>query len=462
MSQGPVIQVSFKRKLRKFENLGQCLEREVSTGKFYARVKIHRGSEPKQFAPKETRISVPGTTITAARKNLNHWLDQFDQFEIGRASENPFARVQGKVSVEDLAKGYIEGGCPKHNGQPRTGNQLKYELARIARLLPYYGRIEWDKTADHYTAYFRFRKAQIKRAGCDGERSVDMEHETLAAILQWAKREKLRTGVTGNPVEDRPSFRSSEKVRHARDCMPQSGEELHRLVSVLFQDPKSQAFGWLALAQAKIGHRVETMTLLRRDAREPHQPGFIDRDGRGVPQILYLVERHAHKSAKGHFIIDDDFREFLEAWEAWIEERYPNSPWFFPSPQNAGENHVFAHGLSKALQRARQVLEVKEHRTSHGLRAFAANVLRSIRDKEGYQKLSDPEIADRLGHEGGTKMLREVYGDPLPYPIFWMPGDRAKVAWKIFTTPIPRYEPERPLFQMELPFPAQQLELRFN
>lgn len=89
-----IIQVApakFTARTRAYENLGHCLERETTTGKFYARIKLHRGAEPKQFPVTRTRIAIPGTTENAARKNLVRLLDQFDQFSLGRG-ENPFTR----------------------------------------------------------------------------------------------------------------------------------------------------------------------------------------------------------------------------------------------------------------------------------------------------------------------------------------------------------------------------------
>lgn len=421
-STAPIIEVQFKGR-RKFESLGQCLEREILSGRFYARIRIHRGAEARQFPKAVTRISLPGTTENAARKNLTRLLDQFDQFELGRG-ENPFAKRAEKLTFAELVTPYLTAGCPTRSGQARQGKQLDEEKRRVSYLLEHFGTKPWNAiTVEDWHRYRRARADSRQRKNCTGDRAIDLERKAFDAVFRLAILHRTSTGVSENPI---PSvrFHHSDQVRHARDVMPASGDELHQIAAFLFQDPGSQALAWLLLFQAKIGHRIGTMVELRTDAA-PGEPGFVEHTGQN-PKILYLVRRRSHKGTHGHRRIDAELRLLLQAHAVWLRERYPSSPWFFPSPIDPAK-HVDPGSLTGAEERACRVLQIPK-RTSHGNRAFSINCLRSERTAAGFQKIPDAEIAILHGQKSAKEII-EVYGDTPATPLTWSPADRANYAW---------------------------------
>lgn len=423
----PVIQVHFKGR-RHFENLGQCLEREAESGKFYARIKLHRGNEPKQFPLRRTRIAIPGTTENAARKNLTRLLDQFDQFQLGRA-DNPFATVSGKLSVQELAEIYLRAGCPKRDGKPREGKQLSEEQRRVGYLTQYFGSKPHNAvTIEDWRRYKRSREETRERKNCSGDRAIDLEKKTWDAIFRVAQLHRSTTGVAGNPLPP-IRFHHADQVRHARDVMPASGDELHAIAEHLFlSSAESQTLAWLMLYQAKIGHRIGTMLELRRDAAAG-EPGYLERNEKGIPKIIYLVRRRTHKGTHGHRRVDSELRDLVEAHFAWLNEKFPTSPWYFPSSIDP-TRHVDESSLTGAEERACKALGIPK-RTSHGNRAFSINCLRSDRTADGFQKIPDAEIAVLHGQKSAKEII-EVYGDAPPARLTWKPKDRP-LAWELLT-----------------------------
>lgn len=380
---------------------------------------------------RQTTRKLKSTTLRHAQLEVGKHRSDQALAKIGRAAD-PYSRAS-VATVDELADFYVESGCPKRNEQQRNGKQLEEEKRRVDNLKRHLGPKMWTKiTLEDLREFHRLRIAEVAHdRGQAGHRAVELEEHCLSAVLRWAARNHRRTGVTHNPIgHDRPRHQTSDQVRHCRDTMPANADELHALAAALFDEPKSEALGWLLVFEAMIGQRIGELLRLRVDAHNDKEPGHIG--GRH----LWLYRSQTHKGTFPYADIHAALRDCLDAHQAWHQARYPKSPWYFPSHVDKGAQPVDSGSLSHALRRICPLLG-QPLRTSHGFRSYFVNVLRS-------QGKPDAEIALRIGHKSGGKLIVEVYGEILPYKLTWLP-ESGDPAWSIW---IPGREP-RPE-QMEL------------
>ncbi|MEW6304848.1 MAG: hypothetical protein AB1705_15340 [Verrucomicrobiota bacterium] len=331
---------------------------------------------------------------------------------------NPLVRTK---SLAELCDFYLKLGCPKRSGARRAGVQLKKEETRVAWLKKWPGarhsasRVTPETCVDYHT----WRKNHIDRGTGPGagDRVIDLELVTLSNIFRCAVQHARQTGIVTNPIRDeRRKFRLQEDVAHCRDFQPQSGDELHALARYLFQSPKSEVLGWLCLFQSMIGQRVSEMLRLRIDAKTREHAGFVEN------RKLWLYRSKTHKGTFPYADIHSALDACMQAHRRWLADRYPKARWFFPSPDDPTQP-VGAEALSHALARVAGAVG-QGHRTSHGLRSFFVNVLRSMGK-------SDAEIALRIGQKSGGQLIVTVYGEILPIKLGWLPKEKgAEPAWQ--------------------------------
>lgn len=407
----PVIQINFKK--RSYKSLGGGLYYRESDATYWERPMIEG---------RRTIRKLKARTAKAARLRLGNMRDRQAKAEIGHALD-PYKQNRTET-LRDLADFYLAAECPKRDLTARAGVQLTEEKHRVEKLVEYFGRQPWTALSlEDCRLYHHFRLKNIKRKD-SGHRTVDLELQCLSSIFRWAQRNQKRTGVTSNPfLHERPRFQSAHQVRHCRDLMPASGDELHLIALTLFQCEQSQVLGWQALLEAFIGQRTHEILKLRWDAKNEKEPGYI-RDNH-----LFLFRSKTSKGTFPYIEIHPALGQALTALKRWHDLEYRNSPWFFPSPTQRGTNHVDTKSLTKALKRVCRILKLP-HRTSHGLRSFFVNVLRSDRDKENRPRLTDAEIALRIGQKTG-KLIVDTYGEILPYKLSWLP-EKHPPAWIAF------------------------------
>jgi integrase len=422
-----ITQVDFQQAPRKFESLGAGLYREQRSAAFYERPYVDG---------KQTWRKLDATTERQARIELGKKRAEQAQAKHGLATD-PYRRNDA-LTIKDLAEFYLAGNCPKRNEQPRTGKQLKEEKGHVRHIIAALGRRPWTAISlEECRSYHAARTKQIRRGR--GDRTVDIELRCLSSIFRWAMRNAKRTGVTANPIaHERMRFCQEESVRHCRDVMPESADELHAIARYLFTSPHSEVLGWQALGEAMIGQRSAELLKLRWDAKTEFEPGYI-RDN-----CLFLYRSRTSKGTYPYCQLFPELADYLRALRAWRDKRYPNSPWFFPSHIGQGREAVSPTALTHALRRITPAMGLP-HRTSHGLRAFWVSVIRSFRRPDGTPVYSDAEIALRAGHRSGGKLIVQVYGEILPYALSWLPkeGPPAWSAW------LPKAPPAEGANQME-------------
>ncbi|MDB6131054.1 MAG: intC [Verrucomicrobiales bacterium] len=407
------IQVDFSKPLRKsYKAIGEGVYVDPRTGNFYWRPYMdgrQSFSKLQATAPRFAKIEAGKlrAELALSKRGL---------------AENPFAV---RKTVSDLCQYYLDAGCPKKSRHAkREGKGLAEEIKHVEKLMEWPGskRLAHDITLEHCDKYHAWRLPSITGRdpkdpnGRTGDRQVDKELVTLSNIYRFAMRNSSMTGIKVNPIAiERTPYRDKSKVKHCRDFSPANGNELHSLARALFAHHKSEVLGWQLLLEAMVGQRTHEILTMRWDAPGEMHPGFIK------GKHLFLFRSKTSKGTYPYIEIHSALKQCLEAFKNWRVLRYPTrpSPWFFPSPDDP-KKPVDNGSITHALKRITVAMGLP-HRTSHGLRAYFVNVLRS-------QGKSDPDIALRIGQKSGGRLISEVYGEILPYKINWMPED-GEPAW---------------------------------
>lgn len=333
-----------------------------------------------------------------------------------------FARTEVTVSalsVSQVLEFYRKAGCPLRSGAPRLGKQLKEEHRRLENLKRWMGEKKPESlTASDWSEYAKRRQSEFKNGG--GERTLDLEWVTLSTAFRYAAKHPKETGIfNGIPIPRPERHRRASEVIHCREFQPAGAEELHTIAEYFLLSSRSEVFGWFVLLASMVGQRMAEMLKLRIDARKG-EPGFDD------GEHLWLYRSKTHKGTAATVEIGPELRQTLNAHQAWIKDKQPKAKWFFPSPRNPGQP-IRGESITHALPRACAKLGIPP-RTAHGLRAYFVNVLRS-------RGLPDSEIALRIGHKSGGRLIVETYGERLPGRLEWIP--ETAPAWQ-------RFDPTRP------------------
>ena len=358
--------------------------------------------------------------------DLKRILDTKQTFAEHGAAKDPYAEPPPTVAV--LIAAYKAAGCPRKKGRVRTGKALDQVNYQLAKLEAFWGnRMPNQIKPVHCDEYFDHRREDM-REGFHGGRCVDMEIGVLSAVLSWAvKKNKL----DANPLAgERDKFRGQDgaEVKHCRDRMPKSAEDLHKLARALFSNPKSEALGWQLLLEAYTGCR--TIEVLRLQwTKVERQAGHIS--------SRHLWLDRAKKGVKPWAEIHPDLEALLQALGAWrIWRKLQYNPFFVPSlrkPYAQNPAAVEEQSLAHALKRISVAL-LGYQVTSHGLRAFYVTVRRSQHVPGG-----DLQIAAEIGDKTGATMVENTYGampdnyyDENAPSMKWAPE---QPAWMVLAMP---------------------------
>jgi hypothetical protein len=313
------------------------------------------------------------------------------------------------VTAGEVIRCYEQDGYPDRHKEKRAGRTLEKETKNCETLLKFWEHIPVDDVRlAAFDRYHEWRKKNILK-GYSGNRTVDMELTTLGNAFLWACRKEL---VRSNPMSVyRPRYCSDKSIKHCREFMPNDADELHRIAELMFASLRSDALGWQLLIEAATGLRTIEALQLRTDAK-PYTAGWITADGKSM-----YVHRVKNQEAVNPFVlIHAGLAAILKAHRQWKAERFPDSPWFFPSYKDT-KSCLSICALGQSLRQKRETLGRKI--TSHGLRAFYVTNRRS-------HGIPDVQIAWEIGHTSGGQTLAAVYGGAPPH---WLAGDGPKMAW---------------------------------
>jgi len=206
---GAIIQVGTAH----FERVETGLYRNIVSNTYFYRPKV-RGRR---------------TWRSLKTKNLKHAREELHRLHVGAVSLE-IEKSKNVVTVGEIIRRYQKDGYPDRQKQPRQGRTLELETANCVLLLRH-----WDKLAVtelslvEFDSYHAWRKKNVKNGR--GDRTVDMELNTLSNAVLWAMRCDL---MRQNPLNfRRPRYCSAKTVQHCREFMPHDTEALHEIAALL-------------------------------------------------------------------------------------------------------------------------------------------------------------------------------------------------------------------------------------
>ena len=428
MNPGEILQVNFQKlapppvavpgKKRGFIHQGGGDYVDLRNGHHYENPRING---------RYTWRKLSAITHAAALKEIRKKRSEYESFKLGLSKQNPYAPKTEVQTVGDLLDQFADAGFPKRRSRssPRNDREIAELKRHIANLKTFFARLDpANRSAEDLHAYHAHRLRQIakKSPTRKGHRAVDKEVVTLSLAYEFAIDNCRSTGVTANPFARKIHFCDAKSVKHCRDFQPANADELHRLAAALFESMRSEPLGWQLLFEAMIGQRSHEILRLRMDAKTTDDPGFVEKN------CLYLFRSNTSKGTYPYAAIHPALRACLEAHRHWHDRRFPRSPWYFPSP-DAPRNPLGPSALTHALARVTSEMGLPK-RTSHGLRSYFVNVLRTDRRPDGTHKYTDAEIALRIGQRTQGKLILDVYGEIPPHQLTWLPeSDPAWQRW---------------------------------
>jgi len=390
--------------LKAFTSAGGGLYRHNPTSSWYERPWVdgkRTWRKLQALTPKQAREEIALKRADQARSRLG-------------LAINPYAGGQTIAAILDA---YERAGFPDKHRQGRSEKARAEEQRRTGSLRRIIGEEPIASlSAPVCDRYADFRRAELKAIGRDGSRAVDLEIQALSNALNYAQR----TGMAiANPIRHgRPRYHRASRARHARDCSPASGNELHLLARTLAEDPRGEVLAWQLLFSALTGCRTSEILRLRTDAA-PRKPGFIEGD--------WLWIERSKNGVNPFVVIHPDLRACIEGhrkWLAALPEKW-RGPWWFPSRRVPGQP-TETTSLSHALYRVAPALGLGD-RTAHGLRAYFVTVRRS-------QGISDGQIAAEIGDKTSS-LIATTYGQVPPGwrggpELCWIPTDGNPAFWE--------------------------------
>ena len=326
---------------------------------------------------------------------------------------NPYAMGR---TLSDVLDCYARAGFLNKHRQGRPEKARLTEERNVANLQRLLGMVAVERFAiPDCDRYADIRRRECADRGREGSRTVDMELQTLSNALGAAVRAGL---ILSNPLSNaRPRYRSAASARKSRDLAPESGTELHRLAFALAEDERGwgEVLAWQLIFAALSGCRTSEILRLRRNAPS-RKPGNIEGD--------WLWIERSKKGVNPFVLLHQDLRDAIAGHQDWLQRRFPQSPWWFPSPRVPGEP-VDDTSLAHALARIAKGLGL-DHRTPHGLRAYFVTVRRS-------QGISDGQIAAEIG-DRSVALIASTYGQVPPAwrggpGLSWRPAPGEKTFW---------------------------------
>jgi integrase len=325
-------------------------------------------------------------------------------------SNTDYAAPAGNFA--SLAELYVKSGCPDKKLKPRPEPFTTAEKARVTRLASFFGNLPAaDLRLDDCLRYHKWRIRSIRYG--TGGRTVDKDLNTLSNVLNYATARRL---IPLNYIRaGRPKFQ--EHVRHSREVAPVSADVIHRLADEMFGTVRTEVLAWQLLFAMFTGCRTSELLRLRLDARDAHAAGFIQwksqtpDPGPQTPDGRLSLQR-SKKGVNPFAIIGPEFAQMIDCFRRWHAARFPDVPWFFPSPvgkltkEGAFATSVLAAvdlgALGHALTRFTAALDLP-HITPHGLRSFYVTKRRS-------DGAPDAVIAGEIGDKT-VSLMQSTYGD---------------------------------------------------
>jgi hypothetical protein len=240
------------------------------------------------------------------------------------AGRNPYADQQPKpeaeekaeITIGDVIRKYQSDDYPNKYRQDRTEKNRNDEERHCETLLKHWDQIPVSKAGPAECDRYHDWRLKNHKLG-KGSRATDRELNTLNNACRWGARTEL---ITVNPVVDRPKYQPSTEVRHCREFMPRSADELHEAAALFFKHPNSVVLGFQMIEEAYTGLRT----------CEVLQWGN-DHYGTITGEFVRVWRCKGQDGNNPYVKFHSGLKAVLEAHMAWKAVNYPNEETFFPS-----------------------------------------------------------------------------------------------------------------------------------
>jgi hypothetical protein len=317
---------------------------------------------------------------------------------------------KAEMTVGRVLQAYVDANCPDAQLAKRLPRTESEEKRRCKILTRYFERERVrNLNSESCNDYAKWR---LMMMGGKGRRTIDHELSTLSNALDFSHIPRAQ-------IRDRRKLYSPARARHCRDCAPETGDELHEIVRLLFAgNQRGHVLGWQALFEAFTGCRTNEVLLWRMDRHARGEPGFVESN-------KWLHLQRSKRGVNPWIVIDGrpELMALIEAHKQWHRTILEKTPWYFPSPENPAKP-IRKWALTARLGDLHKSGHLKKKITSHGLRAFYVLVRRS-------QGISDGQIAAEIG-DRTISLIETTYGS---LPENWRGGNqvsfmpKGKPAW---------------------------------
>lgn len=382
------------------KSLGKKLYRK--NGNYNGRVKLPSGGWT--FRALKNRDGSEITSETAARDRL---IILQAEINSGEVRESETQRGSETQRVDPILAGYASAGFPtKRYQRVRESVDLRTSFDHLQR---FFGNLIPENIGlpecDDYVVYRKRVAAENGRG--TGDRVAEIDLQNMSSAFNWAVRKRK---LKQNPIKERERYQDPATVVHCTAHMPMTAEGLHDIAAELSPVLRHQC-----LLEAFTGGRTGEILKLKADP-EINTPGYYNED--------YLWIDRAKGGINPFVVMHEPLKRLLIHAKAYRDQHHPHSAYLLPGKD--GISSVHGDSLTQALRGACK-RSGNPKIISHGLRAFYVRCLRS-------KGLSDTEIAIRLGHRSGVRLIESTYGLAEPKwigenKLDFMPKD-SPAAWE--------------------------------
>jgi hypothetical protein len=251
--------------------------------------------------------------------------------------ESDEPRQSKETTMGVVIRLYQTSDYPDKYKQRRPEKTRTDEIRHCATLLSFWETIPIEKCGP--AACDRYHTWRVDRKKCrngKGNRAVDRELNTLNNACKWAVRSEL---IQRNPIVDRPKYDRASDVKHCREFMPLSADELHESAALLFDHPHSAVLGFQMIAEAYTGLRTEEIIKWGTQGI-----GDLTPDGEYVNVWRCKNQHSVNPYCRNH----DGLKALFDAHAEWKSLNHPESPYFFPSSRTGSA--ITKTALARALR----------------------------------------------------------------------------------------------------------------
>jgi integrase len=374
----------------------------LKRGKYVGRVQLPGGNWTYRAIKNRD-----GSEITAERDARDRLILLQAEINTGEVRDSERLRDSETQRVDPLLAGYAQAGFPtKRYQRVRESVDLRTSFDHLQR---FFGGLIPENIGlpecDDYVVYRKRVAAENGRG--TGDRVAEIDLQNMSSAFNWAVRKRK---LKKNPIRERERYQDPATVVHCTAHMPMTAEALHDIAAELSPVLRHQC-----LLEAFTGGRTGEILKLKADP-EINTPGFYNDD--------YLWIDRSKGGINPYVVMHEPLNCLLLHAKAYRDKHHPHSAYLLPGKN--GISSVHGDSLTQALRGAcKRAGHPKV--ISHGLRAFYVRCLRS-------KGLSDTEIAIRLGHRSGVRLIESTYGLPEPRwigenKLDFMPKDQP-AAWE--------------------------------